>query len=496
MLGKGNIMRLKILGSGALAALALAACNQQPSADTSASSQPLAPPSPAETAPAPAASALPAAPAAPVRYAPPARRYQQLNDAYAMSQTYADAPPDYAFDYGGDAPEAWGSRDGVVRVGERTPGGWRYYYYQPGADTPYLVRDPEYAYGFEGGQLVVVYDVRGRALSQEYADRQAWLAGRYLARARDLWRAARDRQRMDVEAQVWREQQAEQERQRQYWEQTRAADQDWRAYHDQHEAEARDHWAGIAAAWAAVQIANQAERPRDGGVDAARQAWRERMAQQGPGPAPSGPEQPTPRQGWSQPNRPYGGQPGQPQPGGERPHDHGNGQPPQGQWSGRPGEPPPQGRPGGQGWAGGPSDHQAQAEADRQRQLQAQQQAEADRQHQLQQQGQAERQRQIQAQQQVQQQAQAERQRQVQAQQQVQAGRQRQVQAQEQAQAERQHQLQAQQQAQAEHQHAAQPQPPAAHEGKPQDHPQGHPPGLGAMPEHPGHHGASSQPPR
>src|SRR5262249_52102302 len=130
--GTLKLMRSKIFGSGALAALALAACSQQnasaPDSSQPPSSQPLAPPSPAETAPAPAASALPAAPPARVRYAPPERRYRALNDAYAMSRTYADAPPDYAFDYDGDAPEAWGSRDGVVRVGERVRGGWRYYY--------------------------------------------------------------------------------------------------------------------------------------------------------------------------------------------------------------------------------------------------------------------------------------------------------------------------------------------------------------------------------
>src|ERR1700722_11467528 len=106
-------MQSKIFGACALGALALAACSQQ-NTDQSAASQPLAPPSPAETAPAPVASALPPAPPARVRYAPLERRYTPLDDGYAMSQTYADAPPDYPFDYDGDAPEAWGSRDGVV----------------------------------------------------------------------------------------------------------------------------------------------------------------------------------------------------------------------------------------------------------------------------------------------------------------------------------------------------------------------------------------------
>ena len=301
-------MKFKILGSCALAALALSACSQPNGGQNASSQAPLAPPSPAETAPAPAASALPPAQSAPVRYAPPAQRYRPLNDAYAMSRTYADAPPDYAFDYDGSAPEAWGSRDGVVRVGERVPGGWRYYYYQPGRAVPYLVRDPDYAYGFDDGQLVVVYDSRGRALPPEWADRQAWLAGRYLARAQDLWRAARERRRMEIEAQVWREQRAEQERQRRYWDETRDADADWRAYHDEHDSEARDRWAAVAAAWAAAQVIGPQQPPQgyehhrrdgEGGVDDDRQAWRARASQWGPGPA----QPPQQRGGWGAPEQ-------------------------------------------------------------------------------------------------------------------------------------------------------------------------------------------------
>jgi hypothetical protein len=456
-------MQTKIFGACALAALALAACGQQ-NAGPSAASQPLAPPSPAETAPAPVASALPPAPPAPVRYAPLGQRYTPLDDAYAMSQTYADAPPDYAFDYDGDAPEAWGSRDGVVRVGERVPGGWRDYYYQPGSDTPYLVRDPDYAYGFDEGQLVVIYDSRGRALPPQWADRQAGLAGRYLARGRDLWRAARERRRMEIEAQVWREQQADQERQRRYWAETRDADPDWRAYHDQHETAARDRWAQVAAAWAAAQVAGPQpappqgwERRRDGGVDEARQVWRARMAQQGPGPA----------QGWSGP--PPQDQ-GQVQPSQDRWN-----RPAQGQWNGQ----QPQGRPGGQGWAGKPSDHQAQQQAEADRQFQAQPQAQAEHQHAAP----------------VQPQTQAEHQHAALVQPQVQAGHQHAAQAQPQTQAEHQHAAQAppqtqaaqvqpqvqaghqhaaqvQPQVQAGHQHAAQVQPQAqtTHNGKPQEH--------------------------
>jgi hypothetical protein len=273
-----------ILAGGALAVLSLAACQQN---TNTASSQPLAAPTQAELAPAPTPTALPSAPAAPVRWAPRERLYSYIDDAYAMSQAYADAPPDYAFDYDGYAPEAWGSRDGVVRVGERVPGGWRFYYYQPGSDVPYLVRDPDYAYAFDGGQLVVVYDSHGRALDQSYGDKQAWLAGRYLARARALWQAARDNQRREVEAQVWRQQQADQARQRQYWAQSQQADPDWRSFSDQHRDQVQSRWTQTASAWAAVQAANPpppaaAEGPRHDPVWAARETWRQRVAPQAP----------------------------------------------------------------------------------------------------------------------------------------------------------------------------------------------------------------------
>jgi hypothetical protein len=281
------------LGALTLAALTLAACQNPNNANTTQASAdaaaPLAPPVAAESAPAPAGAALPSAPPARVNYAAPARRYHYLDEADSMSQAYADAPPDYAFDYDGQAPQAWGSGQGVVRVGERVPGGWRYYYYQPGADTPYLVRDPDYAYGYDNGELVVVYDSHGRQLDQAYADRQAGIAGRYWARARALREAALRNQRHEVADQVWRDQAAEQARQRAEWDRTRQQDADWRAYHDQNARQDQGRWGAVAAAWAAAQ----ALAPHGGGdqgrgdqgrdVDAQRQAWRARYQGQGQG---------------------------------------------------------------------------------------------------------------------------------------------------------------------------------------------------------------------
>src|SRR5580704_17113065 len=117
----------------ALAGLALSACqpSNQPAAVSSAPA-PLAalalstsgaPP----IAPAPTADALPSAPPA---------RVAQL----------ADASEHYAF---GQRPWIWRSDNQSMRVAEALPGGgYRYYYYEPGAQTPYLVRDQDYSYGY------------------------------------------------------------------------------------------------------------------------------------------------------------------------------------------------------------------------------------------------------------------------------------------------------------------------------------------------------------
>jgi hypothetical protein len=278
-------MRLILLASGAALGLTLAACNPAAPPPPAADATPVAAPTPAENAPAPAGSALPSAPPARVAWAPPARRYHYLDEAYQESQAYADAPPDYAFDYDDNAPEAWGGGDGIVRVGERVPGGWRYYYYRPGSDQPYLVRDPDYAYGYDGGVLTVVYDSRGRALDEAVAQRQADLAGRYYARAQALRRAATANQRHEVGEQVWRDQRAEQDRQRQVWTQARQSDPDWRSYS---RTAPQPQWGAIAAAWAARQ---PAAPPNAGPVADARNAWRARVAPNAPSapPAPVAP---------------------------------------------------------------------------------------------------------------------------------------------------------------------------------------------------------------
>jgi len=60
-----------------------------------------------------------------------------------------------------------------------------------------------YSYGYNDGQLVVVYDRSGRIMDPGFIDQRADLAGRYLARARALRAAALGGQRQPVAVANW-----------------------------------------------------------------------------------------------------------------------------------------------------------------------------------------------------------------------------------------------------------------------------------------------------
>src|SRR5262249_30664275 len=146
---------------------------------------------------------------------PPDRRqgYAYANRAAVMSDAFADAPPDYAFDYGGVRPWIWRARDRSQRVVEPVPGGERYYYYEPGEDAPFRVRARDYSSGYAHGRLAVVYDRQGRALPPDVADQRAEEAGRYLARARAIYAASQREQRQAIARANWAERRANLDRQ-------------------------------------------------------------------------------------------------------------------------------------------------------------------------------------------------------------------------------------------------------------------------------------------
>ena len=244
---RNNTSKLALVAA-LLAASTLAACGQNGANTQTAQVQDQPPPLPlttTETAPAAAAptgTALPSAPAVRVASVASARdRYAYADRAYQTARVLGDAPPDYAFDYQGTRPWVWRSNRST-RVIERTPQGQRYYYYDAGQASPYLVQDGGYSYGYSNGQLVVVYDSQGRPLDPALIQERADLAGRYLYRAQQLYNAALTSQRRAVAAQRWQERRAQIDAQRNQWEQQQQQQDDWRAYHDDHAAQEQAYW--------------------------------------------------------------------------------------------------------------------------------------------------------------------------------------------------------------------------------------------------------------
>jgi len=234
------------------AALALAGCNPSGSVDRSQTTSqaaslpalpatlPLAPGGVTTPAYAPAAKLLPAArPIRTVRVADPRDSYAYADDAWGFADALGDAPPDYGFDYGDAQPWAWQGYDDSVAFVEPLDDGYRYYYYRAGSDTPYFVRDPDYGYGYDNGQLAVIYD-RGGGLVP-YADYGPRLdyASRYYVRGRDLYQASR--QRRPVIAANWAARRdAIVDAQR--WAAARAEQRAWQDYHQRTEARQAEHW--------------------------------------------------------------------------------------------------------------------------------------------------------------------------------------------------------------------------------------------------------------
>ena len=230
-----------------------------------------APPPPAY---APVADRL--APARPMRVAaagPAPDRYLYVDDAYDMIDAFGDSPPDYAFDYDGVEPWVWRSDAGYYRVVEFTPDGLREYYYEPGYDEPFLIRDPRYSYGYHSGVLVTVYDSYGRALPHDLVVRQADYAGRYYARAEALHYAALHQHRRAAYARQWQARQDVLAEARQRWAIQRDRDNEWRLLRDRRGEVQRTNWAPEQrqrADYAARIAAEQKSQPQRGLMQAIR----------------------------------------------------------------------------------------------------------------------------------------------------------------------------------------------------------------------------------
>lgn len=178
---------------------------------------------------APAAERLPAA--RQLAYADPGDQgYAWIDRADTIFDVVGDAPPDYGFDYDDVEPWGWEAASGYVTYAEPIDDGYyRYYYYEPGADDPYLVRDPWYSYGYSDGRIAAVYDAGGALLPLALAMQRVDYGSRYYARAHDLRRAAR-RARRGVAAPVWAARRPAIVRARQQWASARERQPAWREW--------------------------------------------------------------------------------------------------------------------------------------------------------------------------------------------------------------------------------------------------------------------------
>ena len=129
--------------------------------------------------------------------------YRFIDRADALWDAIGDAPPDYAFPFEDAQPWAWQTEDGhAIIVEDAGDEGIRSYYFAPGERSPFLIVEPGRSFGFDGGDLVVVYGDDGTALPGfDPQDEDA--AMDLYARARRLKRAMGGGVRETVDAGAW-----------------------------------------------------------------------------------------------------------------------------------------------------------------------------------------------------------------------------------------------------------------------------------------------------
>jgi len=240
---------------------------------------------------APPPGGLPPAPPAPIA------TLADYHDAYAfpdrawgMSWAFGDSPPDYGFYDDGVSPWVWIADDDSECLAEPVPGGERYYYFEPGAYTPFYVQDPSYGYGFENGQLAGIYARDGREIAPAQDPTAAATAGRYLARGRTLRQASASQPHQAVAAANWSARRGLIAAEGNSFSRDAAQNPAWLAYHGQHAPQDQDRFAAEAARrenWAAQTDTRLGE--------AARANREQRLAQSiGQGVGPGRPSAPSP----------------------------------------------------------------------------------------------------------------------------------------------------------------------------------------------------------
>jgi len=217
---------------------------------------------------APPPGGLPPAPPAPIAtLADYHDAYAYPDRAWGMSWAFGDSPPDYGFYDDGVSPWVWVADDDSECLAESVPGGERYYYFEPGAYTPFYVQDPSYGYGFENGQLVAIYGRGGREIAPGADPDAAATAGRYLARGRALRQAATTQPHQAVAATNWNARRGLIAAERSSFARDAAQNPAWLAYHGEHAPQDQDRFAAEAARrenWAAQTDTRLGEAARAG----------------------------------------------------------------------------------------------------------------------------------------------------------------------------------------------------------------------------------------
>lgn len=169
-------------------------------------------------------------------------QYAWLALAALIGGLLADSPPDYGYYYDGAQPWAWRTHDGYYRYAEPVRGGYRYYYYEPRATRPFLVRDPLYSYGYRDDRLVVVYDRDGRILRHSRARDRRQVASAYFDRGERLYTAAQRGDRFGVSAPLWQQRRRAIVTEQQHWDRARERRKEWREWDNAHEEAAQRRW--------------------------------------------------------------------------------------------------------------------------------------------------------------------------------------------------------------------------------------------------------------
>lgn len=172
--------------------------------------------------------------------------YLWLALAAALAGMLSDSPPDYAFGYDGIQPWAWETGDRYVRYAEPVYGGYRYYYYEPDAYRPFLVRDPYYSYGYRDDRLMVIYDRHGQIIDGGRARHQRLAARDYYLRGERLYRAGHQQKRFGVPAPLWDSHRDKIAQERREWQEARRDHDNWQRWDVRHRQRLHRDWAGEA----------------------------------------------------------------------------------------------------------------------------------------------------------------------------------------------------------------------------------------------------------